>query len=73
MEIRPIKSQVDDLLHEIRKVSQLGHRILVTVLTKMAEDLTEYFHENEIRVRYMHSDIDTLKELKSLEISARCV
>ncbi len=67
VEIRPIKSQVDDLLHEIRKVSQLGHRILVTVLTKkMAEDLTEYFHENEIRVRYMHSDIDTLERIEIL-------
>ena len=67
VEVRPIKSQVDDLLHEIRKVSQFGHRVLVTVLTKkMAEDLTEYLHENEIRVRYMHSDIDTLERIEIL-------
>ncbi len=67
VEIRPIKTQVDDLLHEIRKVAKNSHRILVTVLTKkMAEDLTEYLHENEVRVRYMHSDIDTIERIEIL-------
>tara|TARA_Y100000739_G_scaffold225047_1_gene230366 strand:+ start:19 stop:2187 length:2169 start_codon:yes stop_codon:yes gene_type:complete len=67
VEIRPIKTQVDDLLYEIRKVSRNGHRTLVTVLTKrMAEDLTEYLHENEIKVRYMHSDIDTIERIEIL-------
>ncbi len=60
VEIRPVEMQVDDLLDEIRKVSADGYRTLVTTLTKrMAEDLTEYLHEQGIRVRYMHSDIDT--------------
>ncbi len=67
IEIRPAKSQVDDLLGEVRKVAQNGYRTLVTTLTKrMAEDLTEYLHENNIKVRYMHSDIDTLERIEIL-------
>jgi excinuclease ABC subunit B len=63
--IRPAKSQVDDLLDEVRQVSKAGYRTLVTVLTKrMAEDLTEYMHEAGIRVRYMHSDIETLERIE---------
>src|SRR5690606_6120375 len=64
-EIRPAKTQVDDGLDEIRQVSAAGYRSLVTVLTKrMAEDLTEYMHEQGIRVRYMHSDIDTIERIE---------
>ena len=67
VEIRPVEMQVDDLLDEIRKVSQSGYRTLVTTLTKrMAEDLTEYMHEQGIRVRYMHSDIDTIERIEIL-------
>lgn len=67
IEIRPIDTQVDDLLAEIKKVAAKGHRILVTTLTKrMAEDLTEYLHEHGVRVRYMHSDIDTLERIEIL-------
>ncbi|MDB6453273.1 excinuclease ABC subunit UvrB [Falsirhodobacter sp. 20TX0035] len=67
VEIRPVDMQVDDLLDEIRRVSQQGLRTLVTVLTKrMAEDLTEYFHEQGIRIRYMHSDIDTIERIEIL-------
>ena len=67
VEIRPVKMQVDDLLDEIRKVSANGFRTLVTTLTKrMAEDLTEYLHEQGIKVRYMHSDIDTLERIEIL-------
>jgi excinuclease ABC subunit B len=63
--IRPARSQVDDLLGEVREVAQAGYRTLVTVLTKrMAEDLTEYLHENGVRVRYMHSDVDTLERIE---------
>ncbi|MBB3933102.1 excinuclease ABC subunit B [Kaistia hirudinis] len=65
VEIRPAKSQVDDLLGEVREVAKKGYRTLVTTLTKrMAEDLTEYLHENGVRVRYMHSDIDTLERIE---------
>ncbi|WP_446680271.1 excinuclease ABC subunit UvrB [Aureimonas pseudogalii] len=65
IDIRPAKSQVDDLLGEIREKAAVGYRSLVTVLTKrMAEDLTEYLHEQGIRVRYMHSDIDTLERIE---------
>lgn len=67
VEIRPVETQVDDLLDEIRRVAQAGYRVLCTVLTKrMAEDLTEYLHEQGIRVRYMHSDIDTLERIEIL-------
>ena len=67
VEIRPVEMQVDDLLDEIRKVAASGFRTLVTTLTKrMAEDLTEYLHEQGIRVRYMHSDIDTIERIEIL-------
>ncbi len=63
--VRPVKNQVDDLIAECREVAQQGYRALVTVLTKrMAEDLTEYMHEQGVRVRYMHSDIDTLERIE---------
>ncbi|WP_425364949.1 excinuclease ABC subunit UvrB [Jiella endophytica] len=65
VEVRPARSQVDDLLGEIRETVDKGYRVLCTVLTKrMAEDLTEYLHEQGIRVRYMHSDIDTLERIE---------
>ncbi len=65
VEIRPARTQVDDLVGEVRQVALAGYRSLVTVLTKrMAEDLTEYLHEQGIRVRYMHSDIDTLERIE---------
>ena len=64
-EVRPARTQVDDVLGEVREVARKGWRSLVTVLTKrMAEDLTEYLHEQGIRVRYMHSDIDTLERIE---------
>ena len=67
IEIRPVEMQVDDLLDEVRRVSARGMRTLCTTLTKrMAEDLTEYMHEQGIRVRYMHSDIDTLERIEIL-------
>ncbi len=67
VEIRPVEMQVDDLLDEIRRVSKAGYRTLATVLTKrMAEDLTEYLHEQGIKVRYMHSDIDTIERIEIL-------
>ncbi|WP_444667993.1 excinuclease ABC subunit UvrB [Cereibacter changlensis] len=67
VEIRPVEMQVDDLLDEIRRVALQDLRVLVTVLTKrMAEDLTEYFHEQGIRIRYMHSDIDTIERIEIL-------
>jgi excinuclease ABC subunit B len=67
VEIRPVEMQVDDLLDEIRKTAEKGYRVLATTLTKrMAEDLTEYLHEQGIRVRYMHSDIDTLERIEIL-------
>jgi excinuclease ABC subunit B len=65
VEIRPARTQVDDLVGEVRAVAAKGYRALITVLTKrMAEDLTEYLHEQGIRVRYMHSDIDTLERIE---------
>ncbi len=65
VEIRPAKNQVDDLMHECKRVIENNHRVLVTTLTKkMAEDLTEYLHENGVRVRYLHSDIDTLERIE---------
>ncbi|WP_108836574.1 excinuclease ABC subunit UvrB [Tateyamaria sp. Alg231-49] len=67
VEIRPVTTQVDDLLDEVRKVTANGMRTLCTTLTKrMAEDLTEYMHEQGIKVRYMHSDIDTLERIEIL-------
>jgi excinuclease ABC subunit B len=63
--VRPARTQVDELVGEVRQVAAAGYRTLVTVLTKrMAEDLTEYLHEQNIRVRYMHSDIDTLERIE---------
>jgi len=65
VEIRPAKTQVDDVVDEIRNTTRDGYRTLVTVLTKkMAEDLTEYMHEQGIRVRYMHSDVDTIERIE---------
>ncbi len=63
--VRPVENQIDDLMHECRKVTAKGERVLVTTLTKkMAEDLTEYLNENGIKVRYLHSDIDTLERIE---------
>jgi excinuclease ABC subunit B len=62
VEIRPVKEQIDDLLHEIRERAERNERVLVTTLTKrMAEDLTEYYSDLGVRVKYLHSDIDTLE------------
>lgn len=62
--VRPTKGQIDDLLSEIRTVTKTGGRVLVTTLTKrMAESLTDYLKENNVKVRYMHSDIDTLERI----------
>ena len=67
IEIRPVEMQVDDLLDEVRRVALAGYRTLVTTLTKrMAEDLTDYMHEQGIRIRYMHSDIDTIERIEIL-------
>jgi excinuclease ABC subunit B len=64
VEVRPVAQQVDDLLEEVRKRATLGQRVLVTTLTKrMAEDLAEYFADLGVKVRYMHSDIETLERL----------
>ena len=63
--VRPVENQVDDLMEECRKVIAKGERVLVTTLTKkMAEDLTEYLNDNGIKVRYLHSDIDTLERIE---------
>lgn len=65
IEVRPIESQVDDLVYECRQTAKLGYRTLVTTLTKrMAEDLTEYMHEAGLKVRYMHSDVETLERIE---------
>ncbi len=67
IEVRPVKGQVDDLLSEIRTTVERGERVLVTTLTKrMAEDLTQYYHELGVRVRYLHSDIETLERIQIL-------
>jgi excinuclease ABC subunit B len=67
IEVRPVRGQVDDLLKEIRATVERGERVLVTTLTKrMAEDLTQYYHELGVRVRYLHSDIDTLERVQIL-------
>jgi excinuclease ABC subunit B len=66
-EVRPVKGQIDDLLHEIRERAAQGERVLVTTLTKrMAEDLAEYYSEVGVRCRYMHSEIETLERIKIL-------
>jgi excinuclease ABC subunit B len=63
--VRPVETQVDDLFTEVKAVAAKGYRTLVTTLTKrMAEDLTEYLHEHGVRVRYMHSDIETLERIE---------
>lgn len=65
LEVRPVATQVDDLLSEIRIRAAKDERVLVTTLTKrMAEDLTEYLHEHDVRVRYLHSDIDTVERVE---------
>src|SRR5207253_6092647 len=65
VEVRPIEHQVDDLIAECRECARLGQRVLITTLTKrMAEDLTEYMHESGVRVRYIHSDIETLERIE---------
>ena len=67
VEVRPTKGQIDDLLHEIKIRAEKGQRTLVTTLTKkMSEDLTDYFLEKDLRVRYLHSEIDTLKRVELL-------
>ena len=67
VDVRPVKGQIDDLLHEVRIRAERHERILVTTLTKrMAEDLTQFYHELGIRVRYLHSDIDTLERIEIL-------
>ena len=67
VEVRPVKGQVDDLLAEIRNRAEKNERVLVTTLTKrMAEDLSEYYHEASVRCRYLHSEIDTLERVKHL-------
>src|SRR6187399_2671550 len=67
IEVRPVKGQVDDLLQEIRSRVAVGERVLVTTLTKrMSEDLTQYYQELGVRVRYLHSDIDTLERIEIL-------
>src|SRR5699024_11562286 len=65
--VKPTQGQIDDLIHEIRLREETGERALVTTLTKkMAADLTDYLLENGVRVRYMHSDVDTLKRVELL-------
>ena len=65
VEIRPVESQVDDLVYECKETAKNGYRTLVTTLTKrMAEDLTEYLHEAGLKVRYMHSDVETLERIE---------
>ena len=67
VEVRPVKGQIDDLLHEIRERIARGERVLVTTLTKrMAEDLAEYYSEVGVKCRYMHSEIETLERVKIL-------
>jgi excinuclease ABC subunit B len=67
VEVHPVKGQIDDLLEQCRQRAERGERVLVTTLTKrMAEDLTEYFTEVNVRVRYLHSDIETLERIKIL-------
>jgi excinuclease ABC subunit B len=67
VEMRPVKGQIDDLLHEIRQRAEVGERVLVTTLTKrMAEDLAEYYSEVGVKCRYMHSEIETLERVKIL-------
>src|SRR3989475_12236454 len=65
VEVRPVKGQVDDLLHEIRLREKKNERVLVTTLTKrMAEDLTDYLQQHGVRVRYLHSEIDAIERVE---------
>ncbi|RNC72340.1 MAG: excinuclease ABC subunit UvrB [Desulfuromonadales bacterium] len=65
IEIRPASGQVDDLLHEVRETTATGERVLITTLTKrMAEDLTDYYRDLGVRVKYLHSDIDTIQRMQ---------
>lgn len=65
VEVRPVEGQIDDLLKEVRKETEQGHKVLVTTLTKrMAEDLTSYMRDNDIKVKYLHSDIDTMERVE---------
>ncbi len=65
IEIKPVEEQVDDLIFEAKKTAEMGYRTLVTTLTKrMAEDLTEFMHEAGLKVRYMHSDVETLERIE---------
>ena len=65
IDVRPVEGQIDDLVAEVRKETELGHKILVTTLTKrMAEDLTDYMKQMDIKVKYLHSDIDTLERIE---------
>ena len=67
MEIRPIKGQVEDCIEEIKQEVEKGNRVLVTTLTKrMSEDLTEFLREQEIKVEYLHSDIDAIERVEIL-------
>ena len=67
IEVRPVQGQVDDLLEEIRDRAERNERVLVTTLTKrMAEDLTQYYQELGVKVRYLHSDIETLERIEIL-------
>ncbi len=65
VEVRPVAGQIDDLLSEVNKETENGHKVLVTTLTKrMAEDLTDYMRENGVKVKYLHSDIDTMERVE---------
>ncbi len=65
VEVRPVEGQIDDLLSEVNKETANGHKVLVTTLTKrMAEDLTDYMRENGVKVKYLHSDIDTMERVE---------
>jgi len=67
LEVRPVRGQIDDLLHEVRERAARSERVLVTTLTKkMAEDLSDYFSDLSVRVRYMHSEVETLERIKIL-------
>ena len=71
MEIRPISGQVEDCIGEIKTVVNRGNRALVTTLTKrMSEDLTEYLRERDIKVEYLHSDVDAIERVEILRQSA---
>ena len=70
--VRPVKGQIDDLLDEVNEVTKEGYRTLVTTLTKrMAEDLTKYLDDMGVRVKYLHSDIDTLERMQIIRDSMR--